>query len=132
MEESYRLYIWIGYTGLALAVFLLVGFILFNIGSGDRVYQEYYGKELGMIVSSALTSNGNLIIDYNLSDKKGDYDFYFIDNCETRISKTGTEVPYLSYSCLDNSFIEKEEVGINLEMVRFRVDNGILTVEDVS
>jgi hypothetical protein len=131
MEEPYRLYIWIGYTGLALAVFLLVGFILFNIGSGDRVYEEYYVDEIGMITNSVLGSNGDLVVEYNISEKNGEFDLVFMDGCEFRISKKGTQVPYLSYFCLDNEFVGKQEERINLGHMRFKILNGNLILEEV-
>ena len=131
MEEPYRMYIWLGYTGLALAVFLLVWFILFNIGGGDRVYEEYYVGDIGMVMNSVLSSNGDLTIDYNISEKKEKFDLVFMDNCEIRISKKGTVVPYLSYFCPDNKFINKQEERLNLDNIRFRLLNGNLVLEEV-
>ena len=131
MEEPYRMYIWLGYTGLALAVFLLTWFILFNIGSGDRVYEEYFVDDVGMVMSSVLSSNGDLVVDYNISEKNGDFDLVFMDNCEIRISKKGTTVPYLSYLCPDIIAISHQEDIVNLDHIRFRILSGSLIVEEV-
>jgi len=126
------MYIWLGYTGLALAVFLLVWFILFNIGSGERVYEEYYIDDIGMVMSSVLSSNGDLVVDYNVSEKNGDFDLVFMDNCEIRISKKGVTVPYLSYFCSDNKVISQQEERINLGHIRFRILGGNLIVEEIA
>jgi hypothetical protein len=132
MEEPYRIYIWMGYTGLALAVFLLVWYILFSIGGGERIYEEYYVDDIGMVMNSVLSSNGDIIIDYNVDEKKGEFDLAFIDNCEIRISKNGMTVPYLSYFCPDNKFINQQEEMINLDSVRFKLINGNLVLEEMA
>ena len=70
-------------------------------------------------------------MDYNISEKNGDFDLVFMDNCEIRISKKGTTVPYLSYLCPDNKAISQQEEIVNLDHIRFRILSGSLIVEEV-
>ncbi len=119
-EMNTKLYLWIGFTLEAFAVFIVVGIILFNMGSGDRAYQEYYSKEISLIEDAILTSNGNLVLSYNATERRDNFDFLITQDCEVRVSERGLTNPYLSYYCFGNDFVDKGDD--HLELNEFRID----------
>jgi hypothetical protein len=131
-EEQDRLLLWMGYSGLALAVFILVGWILFNMGTGDRVYEDYYVREFALVENAILSANGDLTLDYEVIDKKGEFALFISEDCEVKSYRQGKEFPFLTYNCLRNEFIDKGDDSINLDHFRFKLVDGLLLVEDIA
>ena len=123
MEEMVRIKYWIGYILLSVVVFLLIAGALFMFAGGDSVYQDKFALEIGLLENSMLTSNGNLVINYFPLEKFGEYDLVLARNCEIRVSVKDKETPYRSFFCLDNKFIEKQEMKENLGNLSFNLQN---------
>jgi hypothetical protein len=120
-EMNTKLYLWIGFTLEAFAVFIVVGMILFNMSSGDRAYQEYYSKEIGLIEDAILTSDGNLVLSYNITERRDNFDVLITQDCEVRVSERGLTNPYISYYCFGNDFIDKGDDVFELNEFRLEL-----------
>ncbi len=127
MEEVNRLYLWLGYTGLALAVFFIIGLALSNLGDNNTLYKDLISRDIAFIESSVLSSNDEVYLEYNYSNIEKEFKVEITDECEVRVSDIAREYPYSSYYCLDNGFIDKRSsVTSSLDSLIFELRNDVL------
>ncbi|MBT4630888.1 hypothetical protein HOC06_01565, partial [Candidatus Woesearchaeota archaeon] len=52
MEEVNRMYLWIGYSLLSIAVFFIITMALVNLGNNNAVYQNLISRDVAFIESA--------------------------------------------------------------------------------
>ncbi len=126
MEEANRLYLWIGYTGLAVAVFFVIGLALGNLGNNNAIYQDLIAIDTAFIESSILTSNDEVSLNYNYYDIEKEFRVEITGECEVRVSDIGRDYPYSGYYCLNNEFLDiRSSVSSSLDPLVFELKDDI-------
>ena len=107
MEEGNRLYLWIGYSLLSVVVFFIIAAALVNLGNNNAVYQNLISRDIALIESSILTSEGDLDLRYTYSKTEKEFRVETKSDCEVRVGSIASEYLYEGYYCLDNEFVDK-------------------------
>ena len=128
MEE--RSYYYLGYIIIAACVFGLVAYILTSSSSEDVVYQDIYLRDFSFLTSTLLSSNENLSLEYTINEEKGNFDLLITKECELRISKKDEQINFKNFYCLNNGFKEVKEPKVNLNVVKFKLNNNVLSLEE--
>lgn len=129
MEEVNRLYLWIGYILLSVAVFIVIITAIVNLGNNNAVYQNLISRDIAFIESSVLTSNGEVNLEYRYSDIEEEFQIETTEECEVKVSNIALDYQYEGYYCLNNDFIEKgKSVSSSLDPLIFELKNNKLTI----
>jgi hypothetical protein len=127
MEEVNRLYLWMGYIGLAVAVFFIIIVALGNFGDNSSMYQNLIARDIAFIESSVLTSNDEVFLEYNYSNIEKEFKIEIREDCEVRVGDLVREYPYAGYYCLNNDFIiKRRSISSSLDSLIFELKNDIL------
>ena len=134
MEEGNRLYLWIGYSLLSVVVFFIIAAALVNLGNNNAVYQNLISRDIALIESSILTSDGDLDLRYTYSKTEKEFRVETKSDCEVRVGSIASEYPYEGYYCLDNKFVDKEDsISSSLDPLIFELkDKKLLVYGDTS
>ncbi|MBT3690856.1 hypothetical protein HOG16_01270 [Candidatus Woesearchaeota archaeon] len=134
MEEVNRMYLWIGYSLLSIAVFFIITMALVNLGNNNAVYQNLISRDVAFIESAILTSEGDLDLRYTYSKTEKEFKVETKSDCEVRVGSIASEYSYEGYYCLNNEFVDKgDSISSSLDPLIFELKgNKLLIYGDTS
>ena len=116
---------------MSLSVFLIIGIVFVDTAEGKVAKKDLFARDGSLLLSSIMSSNGDLIVEYSLEEDERQFDLLLTEDCEIRIFDRDDKTTYKSYFCLDNKFIKKTRTEVNLNKMKIMLKENILVLEEI-